>query len=204
MHPDAIIVLSGGSVPLGNGREGPAGFRSTTYEERDAFGTLGGRARVEAAAVLATRFPDAVIVATCKRGNEAITHAQIIAHELTELGVSRERILLEERSETTREQVKEALALAAERGWALIVFVSNEYHLPRVRAFSERMHPAPSIEYISAESVLSEHDPEFASRFAMVKQTPAYQERLTAEKNGLEAIERGTYESAPPQDKKEQ
>ena len=54
LKPDTIAVLQGGIV----------GGRSATYEDHDAFGTLGGRARVEAAALLAKQFPQAVVLTT--------------------------------------------------------------------------------------------------------------------------------------------
>ena len=38
---------------------GEVSYRSTTYDDRDAFGVLGGRARVEAAALIAKKYPEA-------------------------------------------------------------------------------------------------------------------------------------------------
>ncbi|MDP2648508.1 MAG: YdcF family protein, partial [bacterium] len=133
MQPDAIIVLSGGSVPLDNGKAGAEGFRSSSYDDRDAFGTLGGYARVRAGAVLAKRFPEACVITTSKRGDEPVTHAAIQAQELQELGVPKERIILEERSENTESQLRESFSISAKRGWKHIAVVSNEYHIPRVR-----------------------------------------------------------------------
>ncbi|MCR4325584.1 MAG: YdcF family protein [Patescibacteria group bacterium] len=205
MNPDAIIILSGGSVPLENGKAGAERFRSTTYEDCDAFGTLGGFARVQAGAVLAGRFPDAFVITTSKRGDEPVTHAAIQARELEELGVPKERIILEDRSENTESQLRESFSIAAEHGWKHLAVVSNEYHIPRIRAFCEHViHPSIAVEYIAAESVLMEENPSFVGVFEEVKKTSAYQERLASEERGVEELESGTYRATPSQDKKEQ
>lgn len=198
MIPDAIIIPTSGSVL----RAGA--WHSTSYEDRDAFGTLGGHARIKAAAILARRFPDAVIVTTSRRGNELPTHARIAADELIGLGVARESIVLEEKSETSRTQLEESLALAMKEGWSRVLIVANEYHIPRLRTFCEHVvKPAVQPEFISAESVLVENNPDFQKTFDAVKQTGAYQERLAAEARGIEAIKSGTYHSAAAHDKQE-
>jgi uncharacterized SAM-binding protein YcdF (DUF218 family) len=201
--PDTIIVLSGGSVALQNGLTGVAGFRTTTYEDRDTFGTLGARVRVEAAAVIASRFPEAVILVTGKRGNETLSHAQIMAYELAGLGVAPERVFLEERSETTLEQLQESMHIAKKRGWKSACVISNEYHIPRIQAFCEQIvHPEISLTCVAAETVLTGVDPNFAARFAAIKRTDAYRERIASESKGVAAIRRGDYASALHADKR--
>jgi uncharacterized SAM-binding protein YcdF (DUF218 family) len=183
MQPDIIAVLQGGIV------EGPVGLQSATYEHRDAFGTLGGRARVEAAAILAKQFSQAKVLAT-----DAVN-----AGELHALGVSPERLMLIELEKHT---TLAALQVIASHAQGNVSIVSNEYHLPRIAAFLE-MIKAPAVQFISAESVLAEADPTFQKTFDEVKQTAPYQERLAAEARGIEAIKAGNYNSVKQADKQE-
>ena len=194
MELDAIFIPSGGTVEE-MGTAGERILRSTRYDERDASGTLGGYARVRAAAILAAQHPRAVLVPQGKRDNDP-SHAAVMSRELRELGVDTDRIVLEEDSMHTAEQVEYALAYARERGWEQIAFVSNEYHLPRLRAFAERLPNAGSLgmTYYAAESVIEAADPAFMQEFARIKETPAYQERLASEARGLEALFMGSYQ----------
>lgn len=205
IHPDAIIVPSGGSVADKDPQTGRTIYRSTTYAEGDAFGTLGGYARVEAAAKLAKRYPQAFVMTTGKEGPDDVSHANIQAAELQALGVSRDRIVLEESSVNTKTQVDESLRIVRERGWRRVLFVANEYQVDRVKAFVEHLpeRPACAIAYESAESVLAADDPAFAARFARIKESEPYQRRLAAEARGVAAINDGTYGAARPEDKRE-
>lgn len=199
MDPDAIIPLSGGTI---RGTDGV--WRSTSYDDSDAFGILGGMARMQAGAILARRFPRALVVANARcMDDRQPSHAQIHAQELEELGVAQERIVLEESSTTTGSQVAETLTLAEERGWNEILFVSNEYHLPRVRAFWERHQSPIAASFVSAESVLMEEDPAFAENYRAVQDTDAYRERIRAETGGIEALKNGSYHEGSVDEKRE-
>ena len=200
--PDALFILSGGSVA--EEKDGQLRYRSTTYEERDAFGTLGGFVRVEAGAILAKRFPNARLVTTTKRMDPGPTHASVDAHELEERGVARERIILEENSTVTGSKITEAIKLCRERGWKHIAFVTSEYHIPRTELFWELQHvPGITAEFISAEAILIEEDPRFTETFEAVKKTDAYHTRLAAEAKGVEDLKKGTYQAAPLEEKLE-
>lgn len=204
MTPDAIIVLSAGSVA----EKLPTGeiiYRSTTYAEGDAFGTLGGLARVQAAALLAGKYPHAFLVTTGKEGPDGMSAARIQKSELETLGISPERIILDESSVNTKTQIEESLRIARERGWRRALFVSNEYQIERIRAFVEHLpeHPACEILYQSAEDVLAKDDPAFAAEFVRVKKSEPYLRRLATEARGVSAIKDGSYRSAPAVDKME-
>jgi hypothetical protein len=200
MTPDAIIILSTGLKKDASGI-----WRPTDYADRDAFGTLGGIERVRAAALLAAEYPESVIVTTCKQmSDEPPTHASVYADALVACGIPRERILLEERSTNSQTQVREAIALAQEKGWRSLFLVASEFQLPRVRAFWEACEgEKPRVEFVSAESVLIPKDPSFAEAFEKAKRTPAYESRLAAEARGVAAVKSGNYRSAPIGDKKE-
>ena len=201
MNPDAIIVFSGGIVAYD--KDGQTHWRTTTYDESDAFGTLGGRDRVEAAALLAKKYPNAYLVTTSHTlGRITPSLAQVYADELLALGVAQERIVEEEHSSTTKTAVDAALRLAQKKGWKRLLFLSSEFHLSRIAAFYEQTKSDIKATIISSESVL-ENDPAFARHFAEVKKSPAYQNRLAAEARGVDAVKNGTYRPAPFEDKKE-
>lgn len=205
MIPNAIIVLSAGSVADKDSRTGETIYRSTTYAEGDAFGTLGGTGRVQAAALLAKKYPHAFVITTGKEGPGGVSHVNIQAAELETLGVSRKRIVLEEVSVNTKTQIEESLRIAEKRKWKRVLFVTNKYQVERVQAFVEHLQEQPSSEigYQDAESVLSEDSPEFATEFARIVKSEPYQRRLAAEARGVEALKNGTYRAAPMEDKKE-
>lgn len=199
MIPDAIIIFSAGIVPLSGG-----GWRSTTYDDRDAFGTLGGRDRVEAAAFLAREYPKAHLVTTSHALEGGVPSlAQIYAEELHGLGIAKKRIILEERSSATQTAIVEALRLSEKMSWKRLLLLSSEYHLPRIEAFYKRTKNAIAATLVSSESVLMHNDPTFGEYFSKVKKTPGYRNRLVAEQQGKEAIEQDTYRPALPVDKKE-
>ena len=202
MTPDTIIVFSAGTIPYEE--SGRTRWRTTTYDNTDAFGTLGGRDRVEAAALLAKKYPDAYIVTTSRRvTGELPAQAEVYAEEVVSLGVARERIIEETESINAGTQVQEAVRLATEKGWKKLVFVLSGFQIPRVRAFYEQTKSNIVVDFVSSESVLAAADPAFVERFAEIKRTAAYQTRLTSEARGLAAIKAGTYQSAPPEDKRE-
>jgi hypothetical protein len=205
MTPDAIIVLSAGSVAEKNSQTGETVYRSTTYAEGDAFGTLGGYARVQAAALLAKKYQRAFLVTTGKEGPDGMSAAGIQASELETLGVPCARIILEESSVNTKTQIEKSLRIAKARGWKRVLFVTNRYQVERVLAFVERLQERPDckIRYQDAESVLSESDPSFAIEFARIEQSEAYQRRRVAEARGVAAIQSETYHFAAPEDKRE-
>jgi len=199
MTPDAIFVFSAGFMPCEGG-----GLRTTTYDESDAFGTLGGRDRVEAGALLAKKYPNAYIVTTCKRADGILpTLASVYADELQALGVAPERIVKEENSINTGTSISEAIRLAKEKGWRNLVFVSNGFQGPRIRAFLEQEQTDIMVEVVASESVLIENNPAYAEYLKKVKASPAYANRLAAEARGIAAIKSGTYQAAPIDDKKE-
>ena len=198
-EPDAIVPLSAGTVQHADGT-----WHSTTYDDRDAFGTLGGYVKMEAGALLAKRYPRAFVVANTKcMDDRQPSHAVVHARELQELGVPKERIVLEEQSVSTGSEVSEALKLAQVRGWKRICIVSNEYHLPRVEAFYRQLRSPVAVDFVSAEAVVVAERPAFAAEFEAIKQRPAYAERLAAEARGIAAIQAGTYKAADVSDKRE-
>jgi len=200
--PDAIVILSGDIVAYEKDRQ--THWRSTTFEEGDAFGVLGGHDRVEAAALLSKKYPNAYLVTTSRRLDGKLpTLAQVYADELRDLGVDEKMIVKEERSSNTQTTVTFALQLAKERGWKNILFVSSGYHLSRIQAFYENEKSTIAATTIASESVIIENNPARAEFFEKLRKSPSYQERVADEGRGIEALRAGAYHPAPIEDKQE-
>ncbi len=207
MTPDALIVLSGGTVRIDSvpGNK-PGAYRSTSYEEGDASGVLGGIARVQAAALLAQRYPEANLLTSGARNDGEPSHAAIMAQELEALGVRAERIFLEETSHNTRMQIQETLKVAVDRGWTSLMYVTNEYQCARVEAFLTDMREhtqGRTVVCQAAEPLLIDAVPGFKQHYEEIMTRNSYQERVEAEARGVVALQRGTYQSASFEDKHE-
>lgn len=199
MTSDAIVVFVAGIMPRLKG-----GWRSTTYDDSDVFGTLGGRDRIEAAALLAKQYPNAYIVMTSQKPDNAVPSvSEVYARELCELGVTPGRIIEKAEQNNTSSAIRTGLQLAKERGWKRLMFVSSGFHMPRIRVFFEWEHSALAVEFVASEQVLVASDQGFAERFATIQKTAAYQKRLAAEERGIAAIKSGTYRPAQIEDKME-
>jgi len=199
--PEAIILLSGGIVKEVREDE-EVRYRSTKINEGDAFGILWGEARVLAVAELANYFPQAVII---------VTSISFPFKELEELSISSDRIIFESLSRNTHTQIGEALRISKKKKIKKLVFVSNEYHLPRVRAIYENFESlgssskkskqaADSITYsnklasfVAAEDILPHRDKKFTKMIASMKKSPAYHKRVKNEKKGLSMLRRDEY-----------
>lgn len=206
MTPDIFIVLSGGTVPNVAAPENkPGAYRSTSYEEGDAFGMLGGIARVQAAALLAHRYPEALLLTSGARNEGEPSHAVIMAKELEVLGVHPDRILLEETSYNTHTQIQETLKMAREHGWRTVVYVTNEYQCARVEALLAMNEQIEGSTVIceAAEPLLIDAVPGFKEHYEQIKSRDSYRERVAAERQGVEAVKNGTYQSASSKDKQE-
>jgi uncharacterized SAM-binding protein YcdF (DUF218 family) len=202
-NPDAIVVLSAGTVSYTDSG-GRVCYRLTTYEDRDAFGTMGGSERAEATAILSQQYPSVTVVATARRMDGGLpTLAETMEEELVRLSVPGERIIREENSTTTSSQVSEALKLAQMKGWENIIFVTSEYHVPRTKAMYEALEADIHADFASAERVLIENNPDFQKVFDEVKATQAYKDRLAAEARGIEALRNGEYKEAGKEEKME-
>ncbi len=201
MHtPQAIIILSGGSLKASDGT-----FHSTTYDDGDAFGVLGGYARVEAAGVLARKFPHTTLITAGKGAGDGITpsHAMVMKRELVDFDVKPERIILEENSISTMSGIEQAFSLAKKYGWSSILFVTNEYHVQRLRLMVEKVGAPVHAECIPAEEIIIQARPLFQEEFEEIKSSLSYRKRLESELKGIEALRSGKYKEARIEDKKE-
>lgn len=87
--------------------------------------------RIDAAWKYLAVHPDTMVIGTGGQGGtEAISEGKCIADELKKMGISPQRILYEEKSKTTVENIKFALELTADHSENIAV-VSNGFHIFR-------------------------------------------------------------------------
>lgn len=207
--PEAIVLVSGGIVKE-VAQDGVFKYRSTRTEEGDAFGILWGEARVLATAELAIYFPKAIILATGSHHPEQ-TQAVVFRDELEQLSVSRDRIILEGKSTNTLSQIGEVIKFVYENGIKKVVFITNEYHISRLRAMYEHFESliqpdteikqmvkevkslGVQIQFVAAEFILPYRDKKFIKIIDEMEKSPAYIKRLQNEERGVAMIKSGEY-----------
>ena len=115
--------------------------------------------------------PDVVIVASGGQGpDEHMTEAQAIHDELVRQGIASNRILQEDQSHNTIQNLRYSMVLLEENGYDTedeIVVVSNGFHLSRVRMLWTRIHGDD--DNLSTLAASSSHVP---SRFKMYIREP--------------------------------
>lgn len=135
---DTLVVLStGGEVYRAYGEEVAEMGKATSFNA------------LEAARLYRLVAPRAVIASGGVVDPHArrATEAEILANGLVRLGVPRDRIVLEARSRTTREQAVNVAEMLKKRGTRRFLLVTGADHMPRARAtFRERgLDPIPSV-----------------------------------------------------------
>ena len=96
--------------------------------------------RISAACRYLEEYPEAVVVASGGKGeDELISEAECIKRQLEKRGISSERIIIEDNSTNTRENMAFSKALLEEKGISgEIAIVSNEYHLRRAKTIAKK------------------------------------------------------------------
>ena len=98
--------------------------------------------RIDEAAAYLLDHPEVTVVASGGQGpDEPVSEAQAIRDALVDQGVAAERILLEDQSHNTVQNLRYSLALLEQAGIGAedgILVVSNDFHLARVRMLAQR------------------------------------------------------------------
>jgi len=198
-----IVVLAGGLRSTLNG------WRTTNFSESgDNFGICGSRLRVLAAAALYNFFSGfkikSLIIASGGKGQyQRIKGAPflsaVLKKELIELGIPGNKILEENRSNNTYQQLEELANIVKDRNFKNVILISNKYHLPRIKVFKEtdknlRKILAPVLTIKSAEEILIAANPKkWAPYIKKAYNSKFMKERITLEKRGEKQIKNGTY-----------
>ena len=193
---EVIIVLGGWFV-----QEPDGNWRTTNFKEAgDNLGMTGDRVRVVAASFLGKKYPKLKIMVSGSSGRlshieDCPTLSAVLKKELIELGVNPENIIEEEKSTGTYQQLKNSLTIIQGLGLGRIGIVSNEYHLPRIRAFLEHVpHSNLWIELISAENIAIDNDPEYWKKEIENAYTSTdMKKRISLEQKGVQDLKDGKY-----------
>ena len=111
----------------------------------DGHPSLMLRGRIQAAYRYLTDHPEAVCIASGgQNGSEPVSEAQCIRDTLVSMGIAPERILLEDRSRSTEENLAFSARLIAERGLPTAVAVaSDNFHQLRAAIWAQRSGLTP-------------------------------------------------------------
>lgn len=142
----AVFVITGGFIVSGMVDEPAAGAEYVVILGAKVNGTkpsLSLRYRIEAAAEYLLENPETVAVASGGRGvNEGISEGEAIARSLESLGISPERILKEEQSTNTKENLLFSKACIESAGGkpeqSTVVVVSSDFHIFRAKALARK------------------------------------------------------------------
>jgi hypothetical protein len=194
---EAVIVLGGWLF-----REPDGHWRTMNFGELDGEGLESGdRVRVVAAAFLAKADPSLKIIVSGSKGrldhvDDCPTLASVLKKELTDLTISPENIIEEDRSTGTLDQLRKSLAIIKKLKFSGIGIISNRYHLPRVGAFLERMPDInwPGLKFISAEEIAIKNDPEsWEAEIKTAYASAGMKKRIAMEQNGIKDLREGKY-----------
>ena len=113
------------------------------------------------------------------------------------------RIIEEDKSNTTYQQLLELQKMARKHKIKNIIIISNKYHLPRVQAMIEyglglnifkKMFDNLDIKLKSAEEILIKHESEkWGKVISKIYKDNDMIARIELEKKGVEQIKKGTY-----------
>lgn len=194
---DALAILGGG-LKNDNGR-----WRTTNFNESDDFGIAGDRIRVVAGAILFLRNLSDIIIALGGRGQyESILGvppiAEVLKQELIELGVPHNKIILEIQSGNTHQQLKFVNLLVKLKNMGTVCIISNEWHLPRIRAILEHSPYleglASHLELLSGEEIAIQYDKaNWESIIIKARRSNEMKKRIALEQKGIIDIKEERY-----------
>ena len=129
------LVISGMNADAPAGMDYLVVLGASVYQDGPSPGLT---RRINAVMNCLDRHPDAVIIASGGQGrDEPISEAQCIRDELVKRGVDPARIMLEDRSTNTRENIAFSKALIG-RDDASVGIVTNNYHVWRALRLARR------------------------------------------------------------------
>jgi len=195
---NALVILGGG-IKNDNGK-----WRTTNLDEGDTFGVAGGRIRVVAGRLLFGQGFSSLIVASGSRGQYkdiagVPTLSEVIKTELMELGVPAGNIIEDDESGNTHQQLKFVKLLIDSRQMRKVAIVSNEWHLPRIKAMIEHSPHltglAGCVKLIAAEkAVIKYGELNWQDKIAKARKSEGLKKRIALEKKGIEDIRNGKYD----------
>lgn len=199
---DAVAVLGGGMIRDEHGK-----WRTTRFEETgDNFGVTCDYIRVLAAKEIYKKNSKITIITCGSKGQfshipDAPTIAELLKQELIEHKIPKNAIMEEKNGGNTYQQIMAIAELIKNFRFKKIGLISNQYHLPRVRAMikyneilKKSLNPDIII-YLCAEEVLIELDHQNNWKEVLTKayEIRAMKERIALENKGVKEIVEGRY-----------
>ena len=196
-----IAVIGGG---LAKDRRG--GWRTTRFSDRgDAYGALGDRLRVLAAAALWRKNKTALVVALGGKGQlsgikGAPPVARVIKGELVAMGVPVKQIITEQKSGTTHESLFALKNFLKKSDIKKVCLISNQYHLPRIKIMIKNLPELQAIFSVhqvkptAAEEILVTQEPGvWKKKIALAYRSKKMTKRLVLEEKGIKDLKSGRY-----------
>jgi len=176
-----------------------------TLDENDCdkFGIMYDRWRVEAAAVLWRKLGYPVVVSGGESNREGVVApvkiSNVMASELTQLGVPSTAIAEDDTSFNSYQQLVSLRNFLADHETKEVFILTNEYHLPRVKAFIEYAPDLASLReaplyFVACEDTLLAADKEkWQARIDKARAKPEWAARVALELRGAGRIAKGEY-----------
>lgn len=214
-EPEAVFILTGAMKYS----EQKGRYESGSFSDKDENSGLatGGKDRMLAAVELHHLYPKSTVVPMSRtRNSDLPTYAEVMQGELEWKGVPAEAILQESDSVDTITEFKQAARFIEEHGWQNVVFVSSDYHIPRVKAllncienfadtsdetellkrFADGVRSGDLVvQYIGSGQVLGPVSSHYRNLFQKVSLDEGIQRRVALEEQALKQITEGTYGS---------
>ena len=126
------------------------------------------------------------------------TISEVIRKELIILGVPESKIMEDNESGNTHQQLKFIKSFVKSRGMDRVGIVSNEWHLPRIEAMMQHSPYLEGltrhVELISGEKVALQHDSaNWHTVINSANKSEGMQRRMAIEQKGIEDIKKGKY-----------
>lgn len=218
-EPDTFFILVGAMKYNDmKGRYENGAFGDADENSKLSTGTslaTSGKDRMLAAAEMHKVFPEAFIVPMSKTRDESKpTYAAVTKEELLRKGVDEDVILLEEESVSTITEYKEGIKMTLENGWKNIVFITSDWHLPRVKVLFNHIENFADTEeekemmttfvqqvregkirpqFLGSTRVLEVRSNHYKRLFEALEDFPGIQERIRVEARAVDQIRAGNY-----------
>jgi hypothetical protein len=175
--------------------------------EDEKLGAPGGKLRIRAAVYLFGKGGVDAIIASGGRGRDIVNDepgrpdlSAIMKRELVESGIPEDRIIEENKSNKTFDQLKEIKKITGSEKLNKTFIITSEYHLARVRAIMEydagleAFFAAGRLTPVSAEEICLKYDREkWQDIIKAAYQSEEFKNRIKAEERGIKDIKAGKY-----------
>lgn len=194
-NKQTIMILSGGFIKDKRGAWHSSSFRGPVF---------GSHLRILAGGYLFKNNPNLLIIVTGDRGyfkniKGMPRLAEIMKQELAMLGVAKEKIITEKKSNNTYQQIQTLKTFLKKPGIDDISVISNKYHMGRIRTFIkkdpilERYFSNGKIKLLTAESIVTKYNPRLKNKIKNLYGSKKMKNLIEKERNGVKQILDGSY-----------